>query len=111
MRLQNFLITIIAAGTFTACKKDVDPIFPLSPGSEVKLNGIISNEAGSAAGNSVYLDLSTNNATAVARTSWDLGFYCGPDFRVVLNNASSAGIKVLTKNDLTAVGAADTIGL
>jgi len=111
MRIQKILLAAITAGLFTACKKDIDPVFPPSDGLEIKFNGIIGSEAGSAAGNSVYLDLSTTATTAVARASWDLGFYCGPDFRVVLNNTTSAGIKVLAKNDLNAVVAADTIGL
>lgn len=105
--------TSISAIAFTSCKKDKDPIviIPPSTGSQVEFNGLVGSEAGSAAGNAVYLDLSTNQMTGVARASWDLGFYCGSDFRVVLNNTSSAGAKVLTQNDLTAVGAADTIGL
>ena len=113
MRLHKIILATIAAGTFSACKKDKDPIIiiPPSTGAQVQFNGIAGSEAGSAAGNSVYLDLSADKTTAVTRASWDLGFYCGSDFRVVLNNTSSAGIKVLAKNDLTAVGAADTIGL
>ncbi len=113
MRIQKLLLATIAASTFMACKKDTDPIIVISPstGAQVQFNGLIGSEAGSAAGNSVYLDLSADKTTAIARASWDLGFYCGSDFRVILNNTSSAGIKVLAKNDLTAVGAADTIGL
>ncbi len=113
-QLKRFLFaTTIAATVFVSCKKDKDPIIivPPSTGSQVELNGLVGSEAGSAAGNAVYLDLSTNQTTAVARAGWDLGFYCGPDFRVILNNTSSAGAKVLTQNDLTVVGAADTIGL
>jgi HmuY protein len=113
MRIQRLIIAAVTAGIFGACKKDVDPIIiiPPSDGAQVQFNGIIGSEAGSAAGNSVYLDLSADKTTAVARAGWDLGFYSGSDFRVVLNHTSSAGIKVLTKNDLNAVVAADTIGL
>ncbi|HMK05521.1 MAG TPA: HmuY family protein [Ferruginibacter sp.] len=111
MHIQKLLLAAITAAAFTACKKDTNPVFPPSNGSEVKFNGIVGSEAGSAAGNSVYLDLSTVGTIAVARASWDLGFYCGTDFRVVLNNTTSAGIKILAKNDLTTVGAADTTGL
>jgi len=98
---------------FTACKKDVDPIFniPPSTGAEIQLNGIAGSEAGSVAGNSVYLDLSGAKQTAVRRAGWDLGFYCGTDFRVVLNNTTVAGAKVLGTNNMASVGAADTIGL
>jgi len=101
------------AALFSACKKDTDPliIVPPSGGSSVKLNGIAGNESGSAAANSVYLDLSADRQTTSLRSGWDLGFYCGPDFRVILNNTSSAGAKVLTNNDMNAVAAADTTGL
>jgi len=113
MRLQKILIAVIVAGTFTACKKDTDPVFviPNSAGAQIKLNGIATTEPGSAAGNSVYLDLSADKQTSSLRAGWDLGFYSGADFRVILNNTASAGAKVLSKNDLTAVVAADTIGL
>jgi hypothetical protein len=107
---------VIAAGFVTmliSCKKDQDPIIviPPSTGAQVQFNGLIGSEPGSAAGNSVFLDLSANKTTAVARNSWDLGFYSGSDFRVVLNNTTSAGAKLLSKNDLLTVGASDTIGL
>ncbi len=113
MGLQKLALAVIVAGTFTACKKDRDPIIiiPPSTGAQIQFNGLLGSEAGSVAGNSVYLDLSADKATAVARASWDIGFYCGSDFRVALNNTSGAGIKVLAKNDLNAVVAADTVGL
>ena len=106
-------LLMIAAATFafTACKKDIDPVFPPAADAEIQLNGIAAAEPGSAAGNSVYLDLSAAKQKTVLRSSWDIGFYCGADFRVILNNTSVAGAKVLGANDITAVGAADTIGL
>lgn len=113
MRFQKILIATIATAAFTACKKDTDPILvkPTSAGSDIRLNGIAGSEPGSAAANSVFLDMSGAKQTPVLRSGWDLGFYCGSDFRVTLNNFSVAGAKVLTQNNLAAVGAADTIGL
>lgn len=114
IRFQQFVpLALVAAVSFTACKKDKDPVIvvPPSTGSEVQFNGLVGSEAGSSAGNSVYIDLSTNVMTAVQRTSWDLAFYSGNEFRVFLNNTTSAGAKVLTATDLSAVGEADTIGL
>jgi len=107
------LMSSVAAIVFSSCKKDKDPIIiiPPSSGSQVEFNGLVGSEAGSAAGNSVYLDLSTNQTTAVARSTWDLGFYCGNEFRVILNNTSSAGAKVLNVADLASAGETDTIGL
>jgi HmuY protein len=113
IRTQKYLLLAAASFVFTACKKDVDPVIivPASAGAQIQLNGIAGSEAGATAGNSVYLDLSADRQTPVLRAGWDLGFYCGPDFRVTLNNTSVAGAKVLAKNDLATVGAADTIGL
>lgn len=112
-QFKTIAIAAIITASLSACKKDTDPIIivPTSPGAQIQLNGIAASETGSAAGNSVYLDLSADKQTAVSRSGWDLGFYCGDDFRVILNNSSVAGAKVLTKNDLADVGAADTIGL
>ena len=113
VRLQKIMLVAAVAGTFTACKKDTDPIIivPPSTGAQVQLSGIAGSEAGSAAANSVYLDLSADRQTTALRSSWDLAFYCASDFRVILNNNSSAGAKILTSNDISTVGAADTIGL
>jgi hypothetical protein len=112
-QFKTIIAISVAAGILAACKKDTDPIIivPTSAGSSIQLNGIAASEAGSAAGNSVYIDLSGDKQTPVLRSGWDLGFYCGTEFRVILNNTAVAGAKVLTKNDLTTVGAADTIGL
>ena len=112
-RTKQMIAAMVITGLFVACKKDSDPIIvvPASSGSSLQLNGIAGNEAGSSALNTVYVDLSTDKQTAVARNSWDLGFYGGSDYRVIINNTTSATAKVLTKNDLTQVGAADTVGL
>ncbi|GAB3908005.1 hypothetical protein GCM10028803_42800 [Larkinella knui] len=80
----------------------------VSTGSQLKLNG---GEGGSSAVNSVFVDFSNNAQTAVARNSWDLGFYGGADFRVIINGTTGASAKELTKTDLTQVTAADTVGL
>jgi hypothetical protein len=62
--------------------------------------------------NRVFIDLSGNRQTSISRTSWDLAFSSTADeFRVVLNNANGMLAKVLDKNDLNAVTAADTVGM
>jgi HmuY protein len=117
--MNNFKRIFLAfslISVFTSCKKDIDPTIVInnqaSNGVEkIKFNGIAGSEAGSAAGNSVYIDFSAEKTTSVLRSSWDLGFYAGNEFRVTLNNTSSAGVKILSKYDLNTVGAADTIGL
>jgi hypothetical protein len=68
------------------------------------------NGGGATFPNKVFIDLSANRQTAVLRTNWDLGFYTGTDYRVVLNSSVGMMAKQIAKNDLTQVSAADTIG-
>ncbi|MBD1365977.1 HmuY family protein [Mucilaginibacter sp. ZT4R22] len=75
-----------------------------STGSALTLEG---GEGGSAAVNSVYVDLSANYQTSVKRNSWDLGFYSGTDFRVILNNTTAASVVAVNKTDINAVSASD----
>jgi hypothetical protein len=102
----TFLVNFLA---FASCKKDssAPPPAPPSDGSTQTLNG---GTGGASAVNSVYVDLSTDNQGSIARTAWDLGFYCGSDFRVIINNTTAATAKVIAKNDLTQITADDTLG-
>ena len=61
--------------------------------------------------NKVFMDLSASRQTAVNRTTWDLGFSSGDDFRVKLNSPNGMMARVLDKTDLNTVTAADTVGL
>ena len=77
-----------------------------SPGSS-----FTANIGGATEPNQVYVDLSTNRQTVVARTSWDLGFYTGNEDKVILNYATYAMAIALDKTDLNDVSASDTVGL
>lgn len=108
------LITLLCfAVAFTACSKDEDPIVTVAPsdGSTMTLSGLIGAEAGASAGNSVFVDLSTDKQTSAARESWDLGFYSGADFKVMINNSVGAMAIALDKTDLNTVTATDTLAL
>jgi len=109
-KLNSIIAIALLAVTFTACKKDSEEpiiIAPPSDGSTLTLNGIISTESGTAAGNSVYVDFSADKQTAVDRDSWDLGFYSGSDFKVILNATNGSSVISVNKTDLNAVTAAD----
>jgi hypothetical protein len=101
--LTGFISTLIS------CNKDSDspPPPPPSGGQSFSLNG---GTGGSNAVNSVYVDLSAEKQDSVKRTAWDLGFYCGADFRVIINNTTAASAKSINKTDLAAVTTADTAG-
>jgi hypothetical protein len=112
-KLTKLFTLLCIATIFTACKKDSDPTVEILPsdGSSLTLKGLIGAEAGTSAGNSVFVDFSTDKQTSVARTTWDLGFYSGSDFKVILNNTVGATAIELAKTDLAQVTAADTTTL
>ncbi|WP_131537232.1 HmuY family protein [Pedobacter nototheniae] len=113
-KFNSIIAMAIVAATFTACKKDSNEpviVVPPSDGSTLTLNGLIGAELGSSAGNSVFVDLSKDKQTSVVRASWDLGFYSGDEFRVILNSTMGSAAVALEKTDLNQVTAQDTISL
>ncbi|HMJ71326.1 MAG TPA: HmuY family protein [Cyclobacteriaceae bacterium] len=69
------------------------------------------NGGGPTAPNMVFIDLSGNRQTAIARTTWDLAFSSTADeFRVVLNSPNGMLARAINKTDLATVTAADTVG-
>jgi len=112
-KFNSILAVAFLAVTFTACKKDSEPVVvvPPSDGNTLTLNGLIGAEAGPSAGNSVFVDFSTDKQVSVDRTSWDLGFYNGDEYRVILNHSVGATAIALDKTDLNQVTAQDTITL
>src|SRR5690606_18175378 len=90
----------------TSCTRDndPDPVIPPSEGTEMTLNG---GEGGSSAENSVYVDLSAEEQSAVKRDSWNLGFYSGSQFRVILNSTNGSSAIAVDKADINAVSASD----
>lgn len=57
--------------------------------------------------NTVYADLSANATTLANRKSWNLGFYQGGQFRVILNPGYQSSATATNKTDITAVTLAD----
>jgi hypothetical protein len=106
----DFAISSAASPVLVGTTKQLKVKFTsiVSTGTALTLDG---GTGGSSAINAVFADLSNNTASSVKRTSWDLGFYSGADFRIILNNMTGASATALAKNDLTQVTAADTVGL
>lgn len=70
-------------------------------------NSLTPEVGGPSQANQVYIDLSSGAMTTVPRISWDLGFYAGNDFRVILNNSVKMSAKSLGNTDLTKVVSED----
>jgi hypothetical protein len=90
----------------SACNEDDIPsLVPPTIGAVVD-----PNVGGADQPNQVFIDLSSNQQTTVARNTWDLAFYSGDEFRVILNNSVSSLARSIDKNDLNDVTADDTLG-
>lgn len=99
---------LVVGSTKSAFKLSFSSI--VSQGSaEFQLNGG-TVDASFTGPNAVYVDFSGNAQTSVDRTLYDLAFYNGAEFRVMLNYTSNATALVLDKNDIDAVTAADADG-
>ncbi len=71
--------------TFVSCiHEDDTPVkIPITDGAVLTLN----EEADPTEANQIWVELSTGNITKTHREIWDLGFYCGDEFRVMLNTS------------------------
>lgn len=70
-------------------------------------NSLEPEVGGPSQANQVYIDLSSGAMTTVPRVSWDLGFYSGSEFRVILNNSVKMSAKSMENIDLSAVVSED----
>ncbi|MEM9686614.1 MAG: HmuY family protein [Bacteroidota bacterium] len=78
------------------------------------LGGSITPEVGGPnQGNQVFVDLSSGKTTTAERDSWDLGFYGGDEFRVVINGAlyMAAGVVAPDAIDIDAITEVDVAAL
>lgn len=100
--LKYLSLALGIAFVSTSCTRDndPDPVIPPSDGSTLTLNG---GPGEGSAENSVYVDLSADQQTAVKRTSWDLGFYSGSEFRVILNGSTGASAMDAGTTDLAEI--------
>lgn len=105
-KVNHLLLALGITMAITSCQRNEDsiPDIPPSDGTEMTLNG---GEGGSAAENSVFVDLSADKQTSIKRTAWNLGFYNGNQFRVILNNTSGSSAIEVNKTDINAVSADD----
>lgn len=105
--MKKLAVLSFAFLTLAACGSDdnsyIEPITPASEGTTFGTTEHPLNIGGSSQRNQVYVDLSGETAVDVARDSWDLGFYSGSDFRVVLNGSVAMAVKQLETSDINAV--------
>ena len=104
--MKKLIVLSFAFLTLTACSSEdnshIDPIVTgPSSGSIFGTPEKPLNLGGATEGNQVYVDLSGETAAPVARDAWDLGFYSGSDFKVVINGSLMMATKQLETTDIT----------
>lgn len=104
MSKKQFLTLAIALATLVSCSSDDD-----GPTNEVPSVGAVVQPTvgGANQPNQVYLDLSSEEFTAVNRASWDFGFSTGTDFRVVINGSLKMAVKKLETSDISLTQVSD----
>ncbi|MDY0779381.1 HmuY family protein [Tenacibaculum sp. IB213877] len=105
---NKFLTFILLATVFSFVSCGDDNNLPSEPIKVVIEGATVAPEVGGPnEPNQVYVDLSTNTSTVVRRDSWDLGFYSGNEFRVVINGSIAMATGELTATDIDAVSSSD----
>lgn len=103
--MKKLIVLSFAFLTLTACSSDdnskIDPIVPPSSGTVFGTAEHPLAVGGPNQGNQVYVDLSGEIATPVVRDSWDLGFYSGSEFKVVINGSLMMATKQLATTDIS----------
>lgn len=105
-KLFTFILCV-AACTFVGCSdNDNGPSEPI----KIVIEGasITPEVRGPNEQNQVYVDLSSSISTAVQRDTWDLGFYSGSEFRVVINGSIYMATAKLLEDDIDAVTSSTT---
>lgn len=94
---KSILLLSFAILSLASCSNDeVIPVETPSVGEILQPNVGGPNQP-----NQVFIDLSTAKMETVNRTTWDLGFSSGTDFRVILNGAVKMAVKKLETSDIT----------
>ena len=114
--LKKYTLVIVLfnlVSVFSGCKEEeiIINVIPPSVGRTLTLSGLSGTEQGVNARNSVFVDMSKDLQTSVLRTGWDLGFYCGSDFRVIINHSTGATAIQLDKTNLTDITREDVVTL
>ncbi|WP_312765600.1 HmuY family protein [Epilithonimonas sp.] len=104
MKKLLLYMSIISGLLFQSCINDNEDPIPISGVGDV----ISPNVGGATQPNQVWFDLSSGTETINNRTDWDLGFYNGSQFKVVLNSSiMMAAAKIPNATNIDAVNESD----
>lgn len=104
---MNKITTILAlfiSFLATSCLKEDDVAVEIPPLSGTSLAPEV---GGGTQPNQVWVDLSDADMKVTHRNKWDLGFYTGDEFYVILNNSIMMAAGAILSTDIDAVNATD----
>lgn len=105
--VRQAMLLMLCTAILAGCSSDDETP---DPGPEIVAGAVIDAEVGGPnQPNQVFIHFASKAQTAIPRSSWDLAFYSGDQFRVQLNLSNSALARAIDKTDLTEVTAADTV--
>jgi hypothetical protein len=104
--MKKYIITLLIGTLFfqTSCLKEDDGSVVIPPIQGATLQPEV---GGGTEPNQVWVDLSTGEMTSNPRPAWDLGFYSGNEFRVILNNSILMAAGSIESNNIDAVSESD----
>ena len=97
----TLIVTLIFSIVTSCVSEDATPVrIPPIEGSVLTLN----EKADPTEANQFWIDLSSGNMKQTHRELWDLGFYCGDEFRLMLNSSLVMSVgKIENVTDINAV--------
>lgn len=104
--MKKYIVTLLIGTLFfqTSCLKEDDGNITIAPIQGATMQPEV---GGGTEPNQVWVDLSSGETTSNERPAWDLGFYSGNEFRVVLNNSILMAATSVESTDIDAVSEND----
>lgn len=103
--MKKIAVLSLALFALASCSSEdnsyIEPITPPSSGTTFGTAEHPLNLGGANQGNQVFVDLSGEKSEALSRDAWELGFYSGSDFRVVINGSIAMAVKQLETSDIS----------
>ncbi len=102
---NTITILFCALLTLGSCRKEDDTPVKVPPiQGKILTLGKTDKEGDPTEANQFWVELATGNVTKTHREKWDLGFYCGDEFRVVMNSSLVMAVgKIENAFDINAV--------
>jgi len=106
---KGLIILSLATVFLSSCSGSDDSTDTVNPGPGAVEGSVVQPSIGGPnEPNQIYVDFSSGSSKSIERTAWDLGFYSGSEFRVILNGSLKMAAKKLTTTNIDEVQTPDS---